>query len=104
MAERYSPCSAIFLAASARLSAVVSSVISSQIKTHARFGAFDLVMLEIGAFHPAWSGIHLGPQNALAAHALPYKLGLFCGVIAGILAATVAEGLAPRAPSAGAPA
>jgi len=38
--------------------------------THARYGDFDLVMLEIGAFHPAWSGIHLGPENALAAHAL----------------------------------
>jgi L-ascorbate metabolism protein UlaG (beta-lactamase superfamily) len=36
----------------------------------ARTGPFDLVMLEIGAFHPAWSGIHLGPENALAAHAL----------------------------------
>lgn len=39
-------------------------------ETHARFGAFDLVMLEIGAFHPAWSGIHLGPENALTAHTL----------------------------------
>ena len=38
--------------------------------TRARFGSFDLVMLEIGAFHPAWSGIHLGPENALEAHAL----------------------------------
>jgi L-ascorbate metabolism protein UlaG (beta-lactamase superfamily) len=38
--------------------------------TGARFGPFDLVMLEIGAFHPAWSGIHLGPENALAAHGL----------------------------------
>ena len=27
-------------------------------------------MLEIGAFHPAWNSIHLGPENALAAHAL----------------------------------
>src|SRR5262245_52769835 len=36
----------------------------------ARFGPFDLVMLEIGAFHPAWNSIHLGPENALAAHAL----------------------------------
>jgi hypothetical protein len=27
-------------------------------------------MLEVGAFHPAWSGIHLGPGNALAAHGL----------------------------------
>jgi len=35
-----------------------------------RFGTFDLVMLEVGAFHPAWSGIHLGPENALRAHTL----------------------------------
>jgi L-ascorbate metabolism protein UlaG (beta-lactamase superfamily) len=32
-----------------------------------RLGAFDLVMLEIGAFHPAWANIHLGPENALEA-------------------------------------
>jgi L-ascorbate metabolism protein UlaG (beta-lactamase superfamily) len=36
----------------------------------ARLGPFDLVMLEIGAFHPAWGDIHLGPANALKAHAL----------------------------------
>jgi L-ascorbate metabolism protein UlaG (beta-lactamase superfamily) len=30
-------------------------------------GPFDLVMLEVGAFHPAWGDIHLGPDNALAA-------------------------------------
>jgi L-ascorbate metabolism protein UlaG (beta-lactamase superfamily) len=35
-----------------------------------RLGPFDLVMLEVGAFHPAWGNIHLGPDNALAAHAL----------------------------------
>jgi L-ascorbate metabolism protein UlaG (beta-lactamase superfamily) len=33
----------------------------------ARLGRFDLVMLEVGAFHPAWGDIHLGPENALAA-------------------------------------
>lgn len=33
----------------------------------ARFGGFDLVMLEVGAFHPAWGEIHLGPENALTA-------------------------------------
>lgn len=33
-----------------------------------RFGPFDLVALEIGAFHPAWGDIHLGPDNALEAH------------------------------------
>lgn len=32
-----------------------------------KHGPFDLVMLEIGAFHPSWGGIHLGPENALAA-------------------------------------
>lgn len=32
-----------------------------------RHGPFDLVMLEVGAFHPAWGTIHLGPENALSA-------------------------------------
>lgn len=31
------------------------------------YGPFDLVMLEIGAYHPAWGTIHLGPENALTA-------------------------------------
>ena len=35
-----------------------------------RLGPFDLVMLEVGAFHPAWGDIHLGPANALEALAL----------------------------------
>jgi L-ascorbate metabolism protein UlaG (beta-lactamase superfamily) len=35
-----------------------------------RLGPFDLVMLEVGAFHPAWGDIHLGPKNALEAHQL----------------------------------
>jgi L-ascorbate metabolism protein UlaG (beta-lactamase superfamily) len=34
----------------------------------ARCGPFDLVMLEVGAYHPAWGEIHLGPDNALVAH------------------------------------
>jgi L-ascorbate metabolism protein UlaG (beta-lactamase superfamily) len=33
-------------------------------------GPFDLVMLEVGAYHPAWGDIHLGPENALEALAL----------------------------------
>ncbi len=33
----------------------------------ARFQAFDLVLLEIGAYHPAWANVHLGPINALEA-------------------------------------
>jgi L-ascorbate metabolism protein UlaG (beta-lactamase superfamily) len=32
-----------------------------------KLGPFDLVMLEVGAFHPAWGDIHLGPHNALKA-------------------------------------
>ncbi len=50
-----------------------------------RFGPFDLVMLEVGAFHPAWGDVHLGPENALKALALlgggpflPVHWGTFC--------------------------
>jgi len=32
-----------------------------------RFGPFDLSMIEIGAAHPAWGDIHLGPEKALRA-------------------------------------
>lgn len=35
---------------------------------HQRCGAHDLVMLEVGAYHPSWGQIHLGPDNALVAH------------------------------------
>ncbi|MBL8915096.1 MAG: MBL fold metallo-hydrolase [Archangium sp.] len=33
----------------------------------ARHGKFDLVMLEVGAWHESWGAIHLGPANALTA-------------------------------------
>lgn len=36
----------------------------------ARLGPFELTMLEIGAWHPAWGTVHLGPRNALAAFAM----------------------------------
>jgi L-ascorbate metabolism protein UlaG (beta-lactamase superfamily) len=49
-----------------------------------RLGTFDLVALEVGAFHPAWGDIHLGPENALKAfellgakHFLPVHWGTF---------------------------
>jgi L-ascorbate metabolism protein UlaG (beta-lactamase superfamily) len=32
-----------------------------------RLGPFDLVMLEVGAFHPSWGAVHLGPDNAVLA-------------------------------------
>jgi len=35
-----------------------------------RHGPFDLVMLEIGAYHPSWGTIHLGPEHALDAFAM----------------------------------
>ncbi len=36
----------------------------------ARLGPFDLVMLEVGGWNPAWGDMHLGPENALKALAL----------------------------------
>lgn len=33
----------------------------------ASFGPFDVAMFEIGAFHPAWGDIHLGPDAAYRA-------------------------------------
>ena len=33
-----------------------------------RLGPFDMVALEIGAYHPSWGDIHLGPVNALSAY------------------------------------
>ncbi|WP_426752098.1 MBL fold metallo-hydrolase [Myxococcus sp. Y35] len=33
-----------------------------------RFGPFDVTMFEVGAFHPSWGSIHLGPHQALQAH------------------------------------
>jgi L-ascorbate metabolism protein UlaG (beta-lactamase superfamily) len=42
--------------------------LSTEYKTiRARLGPFDFVMLEVGAFHPAWGDVHLGPENALKA-------------------------------------
>jgi L-ascorbate metabolism protein UlaG (beta-lactamase superfamily) len=34
----------------------------------AQYERFDLTMLEIGAFHPLWANIHLGPEGAAAAY------------------------------------
>ncbi len=43
----------------------------------AQYDGFDLVMLEIGAFHPLWAEIHLGPDAAAKAfEALAPKRGL----------------------------
>lgn len=41
------------------------------------YGPFDVVMLEIGAWHPAWGAIHLGPENALRAFEMLRGKALF---------------------------
>ncbi len=43
---------------------------SQYLEIRERLGPFDLVMLEVGAFHPAWGDIHLGPDNAAKALAM----------------------------------
>jgi L-ascorbate metabolism protein UlaG (beta-lactamase superfamily) len=45
----------------------------------AKYGPFDLTMLEIGAYDPAWASIHLGPDAAADAYAAlggPERAGL----------------------------
>ncbi|MCY1066152.1 MBL fold metallo-hydrolase [Nannocystis sp. RBIL2] len=71
-----------------------------------RLGPFDLVMLEVGAFHPGWGDIHLGPERALAAHEL-LGGGLFLPVHWGTFSLAThawddpAEQLVARAPQRG---
>ncbi len=36
----------------------------------AKYGPFDVAMIEIGQWHPSWGDIHLGPNGALKAFAL----------------------------------
>ena len=82
-----------------------------------RLGPFDLVMLEVGAYHPAWGSIHLGPDNALIAHQLlgggtlmPVHWGTFDLALARVGRAgraarrsRVADGRAPRHAAPGPP-
>ena len=49
---------------------------------------------------PALVGALVAAAVALAAHGLPFRLGLFCGAIAGIVAATVADHWQARDPPA----
>jgi L-ascorbate metabolism protein UlaG (beta-lactamase superfamily) len=72
-----------------------------------RLGPFDLVMLEIGAYHPAWGDIHLGPHNALEAFRL-LGGGLFLPIHWGTFSLAMhpwdqpAEAMLELAPKAGA--
>jgi L-ascorbate metabolism protein UlaG (beta-lactamase superfamily) len=36
----------------------------------ARFGPFDLTMIEVGQYHRAWPDWHIGPEQALVAHGM----------------------------------
>ena len=71
-----------------------------------KLGPFDVVMLEIGAFHPSWGDIHLGPEHALEARAM--LGGLFMPVHWGTFALAMhawdqpAERLLELAPRSGA--
>ena len=73
-----------------------------------RLGPFDMVALEIGAYHPAWGDIHMGPKNALAAYAL-LRSGAFLPIHWGTFNLAMhpwdepAETLFRSAPSAGVP-
>lgn len=40
-----------------------------------QYGRFDLTLLEIGAFHPLWADIHLGPEGAAQAFAAMREAG-----------------------------
>jgi L-ascorbate metabolism protein UlaG (beta-lactamase superfamily) len=49
-----------------------------------RLGPFDLTFVESGAYNPAWADVHLGPEQAVAAHQMvrggllvPIHWGLF---------------------------
>jgi len=65
------------------------------------------VLLEVGAFHPAWGDIHLGPENALAAWRM-LGGGAFLPIHWGTFSLALhawdqpAEELVERAPEAGA--
>lgn len=79
----------------------------------ARLGPFDLTMIEVGAYNALWPDVHIGPEQALRAHALvgggaflPLHWGTFDLAMHGwtepmerVLAAAEREGvrvLAPR--------
>ncbi|MEM1349841.1 MAG: MBL fold metallo-hydrolase, partial [Myxococcota bacterium] len=49
-----------------------------------RYGPFDLVMIEVGAYHETWPDWHIGPEQAMVAHEMmrgklfmPIHIGLF---------------------------
>jgi hypothetical protein len=47
---------------------------------------------------PALVGAIFAAEVAMLGHGLPFKLGLFCGALAGIVAATLADSWQQRQP------
>jgi predicted branched-subunit amino acid permease len=89
--------------------AITGIIVASYVPTHWGLeftGTLALVALVGPSLNarPALIGAVIAGAVALLGHELPFKLGLFCGAIAGIIAATLAHSLAARAPPAGAPA
>jgi len=87
--------------------AITGIVAASYVPTHWGLeftGTLALVALVGPALsaRPALIGAMFAAVVALLAHGLPFRLGLFCGAIAGIVAATVTDSLAAREPRAGA--
>ncbi len=90
-----------------------TALVDSFIDVGKRLGPFDLTMIEVGAYDPAWADVHLGPEQAVRAHRLvqgkvflPVHWGLFDLALHGwtepierVLVAAEREGvqvLAPR--------
>jgi predicted branched-subunit amino acid permease len=79
-----------------QVSAITGIVASSYVPTEWGLeftGTLALIALVGPALNlrPALIGFVVGGLVALLAHGLPFKLGLFCGAIAGIVAATLAD-------------
>jgi predicted branched-subunit amino acid permease len=88
-----------------QVSAIVGCIGASYVPTQWGLeftGTLALVALVGPALNarPAVVGALAAGVVALCAHALPYKLGLFCGAIAGIVAASLADHLQHRDPPA----
>jgi len=87
--------------------AITGIVAASAVPTHWGLeftGTLALVALVGPSLNarPALVGAVFAAIVALLGHGLPFRLGLFCGAIAGIIAATVTDSLVSREPPAGA--
>ncbi len=82
-----------------------------------RLGPFDLTLIDSGAYNPRWADVHLGPEQAVAAHRmvrgrvmLPVHWGTFDLALHGwtepverVLAAAAVQGVSVATPMVGQP-